>query len=69
MNYDPSALIGGGAIVALLVSIVVWIISLVVFYLITRAAVAGGLRSHQLWMEKNRPGHVGQHAQKVTPPQ
>lgn len=69
MDIDYSSLIGGGAIVALLITIVFWVIGLFVFYLITRAAVAGGLRSHQFWMEKNRPGHPGQHAQQVAPPQ
>lgn len=69
MDFDPSALIGGGAIVAVIVTLVFWVISLFVFYLVTRAAVAGGLRSHQLWMERNRPGRAGQPAPEVATPQ
>jgi hypothetical protein len=40
-------------------AIIVWIVlpcgALVLLYLIIRAAVARGLRDHQLWMEKYRP--------------
>lgn len=63
MNIDPSALLGTGALLAVIISAIAWIIGLVVFYLVTKAAVAHGLRSHQLWMEKHRPEHPGHHAQ------
>ena len=69
MNFDYSSLLGTGLLLTLVVSAVAWIVGLVVFYLVTRAAVSHGLRSHQIWMEKHRPGHTGQHSQEVAPPQ
>jgi hypothetical protein len=68
MNFDYSSLLGTGAILALIVSVIVWGLSLLVFYLVTRAAVSGGLRTHQLWMEKRTAQQPSQQ-QQITPPQ
>lgn len=69
MDFDPSALLGTGALLAVIISVIAWIVGLLVFYLVTKAAVAHGLRSHQLWMEKHRPDHAGRHHPAPTPPE
>jgi multisubunit Na+/H+ antiporter MnhG subunit len=63
MDFDWSSLLGAGALLAIVIPILVSLIGFVILYLIVRAAVRGGLRDHQRWMEKNQPAHLpGHHA-------
>ena len=67
MNIDWSSLLGAGALLAIVIPVLLTIISFVILYLVVRAAVRGGLRDHQHWLEKNRPTHApGQHSLPVA---
>lgn len=63
MNIDWSSLLGAGALLAIVIPVLVSIVGFVILYLVVRAAVRGGLRDHQRWMDKNQPVHPpGHHA-------
>jgi hypothetical protein len=47
--------LSGLVLASLIIPIVIAFLSLLVFYLVIRLAVAHGLRDHHLWQERHRP--------------
>jgi uncharacterized membrane protein len=66
MNPD-NGLLGFTLFGTILIPILASCIGLLLLYGVVRVAVARGLRDHQLWMEKHRPGLADQHTPGMPP--